>query len=151
MQPLLLWRPCFCPAPTHHVSTLSKSAYLAALFPAAVAIFAGKIQESCKNIWWTNLSSARGITQKEGRGVDFQLLMFMNNIPLRLGINIYRGVMWIIWLCDPSHCGILLLQLSPRVSVAAGNKGILAVSNSRHICYILHTVITQLIQHNTNF
>ena len=41
-------------------------------------------------------SSARGITQKEGRGVDFQLLMFMNNIPLRLGINIYRGVMWII-------------------------------------------------------
>ena len=41
-------------------------------------------------------SSAWGITQKEGRGVDFQLLMFMNNIPLRLGINIYRGVMWII-------------------------------------------------------
>ena len=47
MQPLLLWRPCFCPAPTHHVSTLSKSAYLAALFPAAAAIFVGIIcQES---------------------------------------------------------------------------------------------------------
>ena len=62
ITPMQLWRPCFCPAPTHHVSTLSKSAYLAALFLAAAAIFAGKnpgvvakiFDFLHKNIWCLN-------------------------------------------------------------------------------------------------